>query len=89
VALEGTGCISECRLALGAVAPTPIRVPAAEQLLRGKRPSPEVLSQAANLAKEAASPIDDVRGSAWYRREMCQVLASRVLAKAIEQAQKS
>jgi CO/xanthine dehydrogenase FAD-binding subunit len=69
----------EARIALGAVAPTPIRVTAAEDLLRGAELTEETIGEAARLAENAATPIDDVRGSARYRRDMVRELVTRAL----------
>lgn len=73
------------RVALGAVAPVPIRVPAAEGLLQGRVLEPESIARAAELAWEAASPISDLRGSADYRRRMAAVLVRRLLAQAADE----
>jgi carbon-monoxide dehydrogenase medium subunit len=64
------GVLEDVRIALGSVAPTPIRAYRAEEYLRGREVSLEVLERAAEIAREEVSPIDDVRASAWYRREM-------------------
>ena len=82
VTVDGAGVCSEARIALGAVAPTPLRAQAAEELLRGKRPDAELLQAAAELAMSEATPIDDVRGTAGYRREMVGVLTRRTLEQA-------
>jgi carbon-monoxide dehydrogenase medium subunit len=63
------------RVVLGAVAPTPLRVSEAEALL--DREGPEGASRAALVARDAARPITDIRGSADYRREMVAVLVRR------------
>jgi len=73
------GRCGQARIALGAVAPTPIRARAAEEALRGQKLTPETIGQAARLAAEAVSPIDDVRGSADYRRRVVEVLVRRLL----------
>lgn len=78
------GKVQVARLALGAVAPTPMRVREAEQFLQGRALTPEVLDRVADLAQAAARPITDVRASAEYRRAMCGVLARRVLLAAAE-----
>jgi len=69
----------ETRIVLGAVAPTPIRARQAEDLLRGKRLTDELIDKAAQAAVAAARPISNVRASAEYRREMVGVLTRRAL----------
>lgn len=81
-----TGKIVDARIALGAVAPTPVRAPLAEAALIGKEPTREALEEAARLAVLAAKPISDVRGGADYRRHLVQVLVRRTLAGALERA---
>lgn len=76
------GVISECRIALGAVAPTPIRVWEAEGFLKGKKPSDEVLGEAARIAVECIRPITDVRATAEYRKEVSKALVMDSLARA-------
>ena len=71
--------ISDARITLGAVAPTIIHAEKAEKYLIGKMLSDEIIDEAANLAMDAASPIDDIRGSAAYRREITRVLVKRGL----------
>jgi carbon-monoxide dehydrogenase medium subunit len=75
---------AEVRLALGAVAPTPIRVQSVEEFLRGKEATEENIRRAGELAAAEARPITDQRASAEYRKAMCAVLAGRVLAAAAE-----
>ncbi len=80
------GTISDARVALGSVAPVPIRVTEAEQRLAGCELSTvddETLSRAGQLAAEAAQPISDVRAGAEYRRKMCAVLTRRALADSL------
>jgi xanthine dehydrogenase iron-sulfur cluster and FAD-binding subunit A len=78
--------IVEARLAFGSVAPTPVRTPRAEGLLAGKRFSPELVTEAAMLAAEEVTPIDDVRSEAWYRREIVKVMAHDGLMRAWQRA---
>jgi carbon-monoxide dehydrogenase medium subunit len=80
VLLSGAEGRWDARIALAAVAPTPIRATAAEQFL-GSRSVLDgaALREAARLAEEAAAPIDDVRASAAYRRAMVRRLAERAL----------
>lgn len=84
----GTGKIAQARIALGAVAPTPLRAKAAEEILAGQLPDPTLLEKAANLATDAATPISDVRGSAEYRKLLVQVLTLRALQQAVSIAAK-
>ena len=71
--------VTEAAITLGAVAPTIIHAREAEAYLRGRALTEETLSEAARLAMESATPIDDIRGSAAYRREMVRVLTARGL----------
>ena len=77
--------IETARIALGAVAPTPVRAFAAEKLLKGKKPGPELFKQAGKAAAKGCAPIDDLRGSANYRKEMVGVLTTRTLESAFGQ----
>ncbi len=79
------GVCREVKIALGAVAPIPIRATRAESVLKGKLFSAELVKQAAETAVEEARPISDIRASAEYRKEMVRVLTQRVLNQAREQ----
>lgn len=73
------------RVAYGSVAPTPIRGPKVERLLRGqKTPSVELLAKAAALAEAEVAPITDIRGSTEYRRLMVGVMLARAVRLAAE-----
>lgn len=88
VSVENRGRVCrDARIALGAVAPTPIRAYAAEDLLRGQTITDELLQAAAQEAQRCATPIDDVRGSADHRRDMVGILVERTLKQAISTAQ--
>jgi carbon-monoxide dehydrogenase medium subunit len=80
------GVCAEARIALAAVAPTPVRATAAEASLRGQSVTAQSIERAAELAVEAASPISDQRGSAEFRRHLVRVLTRRTLTTAIERA---
>ncbi len=83
VYLERDGdSVKEARIALGSVAPTPIRVPRAEDTIRGKKMSESLLEEAASVCMGEAKPIDDVRGTAEYRRDMVGVLVKRAMREA-------
>jgi len=69
----------DVRIALGAVAPTPIYAKGAEMLLKGKKLDGEVIQRAAEAASKEAKPIDDIRASAEYRKKMVAVLVRRAL----------
>ncbi|MCL6554640.1 MAG: FAD binding domain-containing protein, partial [Firmicutes bacterium] len=87
VRLNG-GLIEDARIALGAVAPTPIRARTAEALLRGHRPDPELLDDAGQAAAAEARPISDMRASANFRLELCRVLVRRALERAVGRAER-
>jgi len=78
--------ISDCRLVLGSVAPKPMRAKKAEALLRGNVYGPELIAGAAKVASQEVVPIDDVRSTASYRRELVRVLAFDGLQKAWNRA---
>jgi carbon-monoxide dehydrogenase medium subunit len=87
LALDGpSGPIREARIVLGAVAPTPMRSPAAEKALIGQKPDEDLFEMAGEEAAKDARPIDDFRASADYRREMVKVLTRNALKKAYEEA---
>lgn len=74
----------EVRIALGVAAPTPMRAMKAENLLRGKKISDELLGEVAEIAAGEAQPRDSIRGEAWYRRDMIKVLVKRMTMRCIE-----
>jgi len=67
------------KIALGAVAPTPIRAFEAEKVLEGKKIGNDLIEKASQVAQGETRPISDVRGSDWYRKEMVKVLVRRAL----------
>ncbi|HEX6300762.1 MAG TPA: xanthine dehydrogenase family protein subunit M [Acidimicrobiia bacterium] len=79
--------ISKAGLALTSVAPSNLKVGAAEDVLVGETPSEELFSEAARIAAEACDPASDVRGSAEYKRHVVDVFTQRALAKSLGIAQ--
>ena len=83
------GTFTAGRVCLASVAPTPILVEAAGQALVGQPVGDAAIQKAAEAAKEAAKPISDMRGTAEYRKHLCEVLTRRALNTAVERAQGS
>ena len=82
IGIAGTlkqGALSNVRVAFGAVAPTPVRAPLTEKALEGKRLDPDTIAQVAEVARNEVRPIDDVRATAWYRKEMIHNITRRML----------
>jgi carbon-monoxide dehydrogenase medium subunit len=77
---EENSRLSEVRIALGAVAPTPFRARKAEAHLRLESITADQITQAAQIAMSEASPITDIRASADYRREMIGILVKNMIA---------
>lgn len=78
------GKIFEPRIALGAVAPTPIRAFKAEALLTGEEPSEKLIEEASEVAVTECKPIDDFRASLRYRQQLIRTLTRRVLTRSVE-----
>jgi carbon-monoxide dehydrogenase medium subunit len=78
--------IIECRLAFGSVGPTALRCREAERMLIGKTFSSELALAAGRVASRTVAPIDDVRSTAWYRREVVQALAHDAVKRAWDRA---
>ena len=90
IQLDASGeTIEEARIALAAVAATPVMATEAAESLRGKPATAESFAEAGELAKNAASPISDMRGTAEYRVHLCSVLTQRTLAQALARIQES
>ena len=76
----------DARLVLGAVAAIPLRIQAVEEILKGERLSRRLIEEAASACRGLVEPVDDIRASAEYRRDMACVLARRALMDAWERA---
>jgi len=83
------GVIAWARVALAAVAPTPLLVREAGDWLADKAPTEENIREAAELARKAAQPITDMRGTAEQRRHLVGVLTRRALQQAIARAREA
>ncbi|HOP46989.1 MAG TPA: xanthine dehydrogenase family protein subunit M [Desulfobacteraceae bacterium] len=80
------GAIRDVRIVLGSVGPVPLRAENAEKTLKGEVPGPSLFIKAGEAASRECKPIDDFRGSAWYRREMVAELTRRALTMAFIEA---
>jgi carbon-monoxide dehydrogenase medium subunit len=78
--------IQSARVSLASVAPTPLFVREAGDALAGQAVSDEAIRTASNLARDAAVPITDMRGTIEFRKHLCEVLTRRALNTAIERA---
>lgn len=86
ITIEDDVC-TDARIAIGAVATTPIRAPKAEEALIGKKLTDEVIETAAQLAMDSCNPISDIRASKEYRSAMVKVFTKRAIRKALEDMQ--
>jgi carbon-monoxide dehydrogenase medium subunit len=82
VKLDGSGNCEMVRIAVGAAAPTLLRIKSAENLLTGQPLNDETIHEAGVLAANEIKPIDDVHGTIWYRRKVVPVLVERTLREA-------
>jgi carbon-monoxide dehydrogenase medium subunit len=80
------GTFKSARVSLASVAPTPLLVKEAGEALVGKPVNEESIRTAADIAKDAARPINDMRGTIDYRIHLCEVLTRRALNTAVERA---
>lgn len=85
VVLKDEFC-KECRIALGAVAPVPMRVRKSEEILIGRKWEKNLINEVSLHISEEISPIDDIRSTAWYRREVVKALARETIQLAWERA---
>ncbi len=81
------GNIKSARVTLASVAPTPLFVSEAGEAVAGKPATEETVRIASGLARDAAVPITDMRGTIEYRKHLCEVLTRRAMMTAIERAQ--
>jgi aerobic carbon-monoxide dehydrogenase medium subunit len=86
VSLDHRGRVEEARLAFAGVGDRPVRVPAAEDALRGGEPADERLARAAEIARDGLEPPSDAFVSGAYRRLLAGVLCRRALGRAVTRA---
>jgi CO/xanthine dehydrogenase FAD-binding subunit len=85
ITLNGEVC-NDIKIALGAVASTPIRAKKAEEIIRGQGLDSELMERAAQIASEESRPIDDIHSYAQYRKQMVKVLAKEAMKQAGDEA---
>ncbi len=74
------GVLTGARVAIGAVAPVPLRAAATEAALEDQTLSEDIIEKAADAVHQEVTPIDDVRASAWYRKHLTGVYIRRALS---------
>ena len=83
------GVFADVRLTLGSVSPTPMRLRGAEDALRGERvDSATAIAAAGQLAADACDAIDDLHGTAEYKRHIVSVFVGRALTEAVERGER-
>ncbi len=78
---DADGTCRDLRIGLGALGTTPLRAKAVEAALLGQKLTAETIREAAALVRDEVDPLDDVRGTAKYKREMARVWTERTIAK--------
>ncbi len=85
--MDEKGSCTEARIALGGVAPTPVRASQAEALLAGQRVNDQLIAEVARAAIAATEAESDYHASAEYRKDMTRVLVQRAVTEAMKKAQ--
>ena len=86
ITLDDTGACKSAGIGLTNVGMTPIKATQAEAFLNGKQLDDATIQQAAELAASESQPMDDIRGSADYKRDLVRVLTARALTTALGRA---
>lgn len=86
VRLEPDGSCADLRIAVGAACPVPVRLGDAERSAVGRRLDVAVMAEVSDAYADAVDPVADVRGSAWYRKEMVRVWVRRAVETALERS---
>ncbi len=84
IALAADGTIADAGIAIGALGAKALRVPAAEQLLKGAKPSKSLVQEAMRETEKVADPSPDNRGSVEYKKSMAGVLVGRAIVQSLE-----
>jgi carbon-monoxide dehydrogenase medium subunit len=84
----GDSTCEDVRVALGAAATTPVHARTVENALRGQRLDAQMIKDAAALVRDEVDPLDDLRGSAAYKREMARVWTQRALQELLDASQR-
>lgn len=84
ISLNNDGTIADVGIAIGALGPKALRVSAAEALLKGQKPTKDLIAGAMREAEKIADPSPDNRGSAEYKKAMAGVLVGRAIAQTLE-----
>lgn len=87
--LDGDGRVARARVGIGSAAPIPVLAEAVGAALVGQQPTPQAIADAAELAHDAVDPLDDLRGSAAYKRDMAVVFTRRALSEAAARARRA
>jgi carbon-monoxide dehydrogenase medium subunit len=91
ITMDDKGVLTDVRIAFGAVAPTPLRIKTAEEMLLGadvSRIENTLIGEVSNKVADEIKPITDVRGTAEYRREISKVLTKRAMENNIQVLQR-
>jgi carbon-monoxide dehydrogenase medium subunit len=81
---ETDGTCKHLRLVAGAVSEKPEEIASAEMLARGKRLTEMVIDEIADAYSSTIEPLSDLRGSAWYRKQIIRVMARRAMQQALD-----
>lgn len=83
VDVDNAGTVTDCAIALGSVAPTPVRAFNAEKTLIGKKLTDEVIAELKKAVETDISPIDDIRATAFYRLGVSSTIVERAVKQAV------
>ncbi|HEU0252222.1 MAG TPA: xanthine dehydrogenase family protein subunit M [Pyrinomonadaceae bacterium] len=86
ITLDDSGAVKRAGIGLTNVGMTPLKAKQAEAFLAGKKPDEATIKQAGELAAADSEPMDDIRGSAEYKRDLVRVLTTRALIRALDRA---